>query len=274
MSATKPSNLSHYVEELASTGRHFFKRESAMEVLGINHGAFLDAAAKLGKRGYIVAPRRGFYVITPQRFLKWGAPPPSWYVDAMMRDAERPYYVGLLKAAELHGAAHQAVMDFQIVTDKQWKPIEVGRSRIVFHYRKNLSNVLSATDVRKTDTGSMVLASPALTALDLLRYCKASGGLDHAASVLNELAESIDIQQLLSLVPAFEIPVVQRLGYVLDFLTHDQLATPMQRAVKNRTVRWVELDPNEQLNMVDEVEPARDRRWHMIVRRSLEIDEQ
>ncbi|MFK8079177.1 MAG: type IV toxin-antitoxin system AbiEi family antitoxin [Granulosicoccus sp.] len=94
----------------------------------------------------------------------------------MMRDAGRPYYVGLLKAAELHGAAHQAVMDFQVVTDRQWKPIDVGRTRIVFHYRNNLLDVLDATDARKTDTGSMVLASPALTALDLIRYSKASGG--------------------------------------------------------------------------------------------------
>ncbi|MFK8079178.1 MAG: hypothetical protein AB8B97_02745 [Granulosicoccus sp.] len=84
MSAKKPSNLSLYVEELASTGQYCFKRESAMEALGINHGAILDAAARLRIRGYIVAPRRGFYVITPQRFLKWGAPPPSWYIDAMM----------------------------------------------------------------------------------------------------------------------------------------------------------------------------------------------
>ncbi|MFK8079176.1 MAG: hypothetical protein AB8B97_02735 [Granulosicoccus sp.] len=98
--------------------------------------------------------------------------------------------------------------------------------------------------------------------------------MDHAASVLNELAASIETRQLLLLVSSFELPVVQRLGYVLDFLSHDEIAMPLQRAIENRKVRWVELDPEDQLSMFDDTEPQRDRRWHMIVRRSLEIDEQ
>ena len=81
------TTLAAYVEELASIGSTTFTREDAMEALGVSHGAFLDSAARLKKRGHVFAPRRGFYVITPTRYLKWGAPPPSWYIDAMMRDA-------------------------------------------------------------------------------------------------------------------------------------------------------------------------------------------
>ena len=65
-----------------------------------------------------------------------GAPPPSWYIDDLMRNEGRPYYVGLLSAAELHGASHQAVMEFQVVTDKQMPELHVGRSRIAFCYRR------------------------------------------------------------------------------------------------------------------------------------------
>nr|WP_244608749.1 type IV toxin-antitoxin system AbiEi family antitoxin [Bradyrhizobium algeriense] len=36
-----------------------------------------------------------------------------------MRHENRPYYVGPLKAAELQGASHHAVMEFQIITNKQ-----------------------------------------------------------------------------------------------------------------------------------------------------------
>ena len=36
-----------------------------------------------------------------------------------MRHEGEAYYVGLLKAAELHGATHQAVMEFQVVTGKR-----------------------------------------------------------------------------------------------------------------------------------------------------------
>ena len=101
----RSTNLAEYAEDLASTGRIGFSREEAMEALGVSHGAFLDAAARLAKRGHIFVPRRGYYVITPTRFVKWKAPPSGWYIDAMMKHADRPYYVGMLKAAELHGAA-------------------------------------------------------------------------------------------------------------------------------------------------------------------------
>ena len=40
------------------------------------------------------------------------APPPPWYIDDLMRFEDCSYYVGLLKAGELHGATHQAVMEF------------------------------------------------------------------------------------------------------------------------------------------------------------------
>lgn len=270
----RPTNLAAYVEELESSGQICFKREDAMKALEIGSGAFLDAAARLSKRGYIFAPRRGFYVITPTRFLKWGAPPPTWYVDAMMEGAGRPYYVGLLKAAELHGASHQAVMEFQVMTDRQWKPIRAGRSKIVFYYRKDIVGLERGIERRKTETGSMRVSSPALTALDLIRYNSASGSLDHTASVLNELAAEIDPDQLRELAPSFERSVVQRLGYVLDQLGISEAAAALYRSLDGGSVPWVELDPREASSIIAAGDSRRDKRWHVIVRRSIEIDEQ
>lgn len=270
----QPTSLPSYAEELASTGQTCFTRASAMKALNLSHGAFLDAAARLSKRGHIFAPRRGFYVIIPTRFLKWGAPPPSWYIDAMMQDAGRPYYVALLKAAEIHGAAHQAVMEYQVVTDRQWKPIRAGRSKIAFYYRKDMSVLEAGIQQRKTDTGFMRISSPALTALDLLRYRQASGGLDHAASVLNELAPEIEPERLILLAPVFERSVVQRLGYIFDQLERGELATALHRYLDNGHVPWVELDPSDTNNVIDQSEPQRDHRWHVTIRRLIQIDEQ
>jgi predicted transcriptional regulator of viral defense system len=267
-------NLAAYVEELESTGQIWFRRDEAIEAMGVSHGAFLDAAGRLARQGHIFAPRRGFYVITPTRFLKWGAPPPSWYVDAMMEEAGRPYYVGLLKAAELHGAAHQAVMEFQIMTDRQWKPIRAGRSKIVFYFRKEIDGLESGIERRKTDTGSMRISSPALTALDLIRYPWASGHLNHAASVLNELAPEIDPQQLRALARSFERTVVQRLGYIFDQLGHQVLAGALSSCFENSNTPWIELDPGESNRVIDASEERRDQRWHVIIRRPIEIDEQ
>jgi predicted transcriptional regulator of viral defense system len=269
MMSESATTLAAYVEDLASSGSTNFTREAAMQALGISHGAFLDAAARLKKRGHIFAPRRGFYVITPTRYLKWGAPPPSWYIDAMMQDAERPYYVALLKAAELHGASHQAVMEFQVVTDRQWKPIRAGR-----YFRNDMVSIEHAIERRKTDTGSMRISSPALTALDLVRYAHASGGVDHVASVLNELAATIDPAQLNALVPKFERSVVQRLGYILDHMQHHEIASDLERHVQSGNIPWVELEPKEATAITSGEERERSVRWHIIVRRPIEIDEQ
>ena len=245
-----------------------------MEALGVSHGAFLDAAARLKKRGHVFAPRRGFYVITPTRYLKWGAPPPSWYIDAMMKDAGRPYYVALLKAAEFQGAAHQAVMEFQVVTDRQWKPIRAGRSKLAFYFRKDMEGVEQGIEQKKTDTGSMRMSSPALTALDLVRYPHASGGISHTASVLNELSTRIDSTRLEALLPKFERSIVQRLGYLLDLLGQEELAACLERHLHSGNAPWVELEPREGCVIAASEDRERSARWHVIIRRPIEVDEQ
>jgi hypothetical protein len=42
----------------------------------------------------LLNPRRGFYVVVPPQYLSWGAPPPSWYIDDLMRHEGHSYYVG------------------------------------------------------------------------------------------------------------------------------------------------------------------------------------
>lgn len=193
-----------------------------MQALGVRRGAFLDAAERLQRRGVLLSPRRDFYVVVPPQFASWGAPPPAWYIDALMRHEGQPYYVGLLKAAELHGATHQAVMEFQIVTAKRLPDIRAGRGRIVFYYRKDMTAVEGGIESHKTDTGTMRIFSPALTALDLLRYPQAVGGIDAIATVLADLPPKIDPAQLATLSKAAERPVVQRLGHLLERLGHPQ----------------------------------------------------
>ena len=135
------SALSGYVSGLLSTGRTVFTADEAEQALGVGHGAFLDAAERLQRRKALLNPRQGFYVVVPPQYASWGAPPPAWYIDALMRREGQAYYVGLLKAAELHGATHQAVMEFQVVTAKRLPRIRAGRSMIVFYFRKDMEAV-------------------------------------------------------------------------------------------------------------------------------------
>lgn len=269
------SALSSYVSGLLSMGRTVFTAEEAEQALEVGRGAFLDAAERLQRRKALLSPRQGFYVVVPPQFASWGAPPPPWYIDALMRYEQQPYYVGLLKAAELHGATHQAVMEFQVVSAKRLPKIRAGRNLIVFYFRKDMEAVTAGIEDRKTDTGTIKISSAALTALDLLRYPQASGGIDNVATVLSDLAEKIDPQQLATLSATFERPVVQRLGHLLDRLDHEALTTPMLETLQARgDVPWTELDRQEARDPDFAPEPQeRDPRWRVIVRRVPELDE-
>ena len=269
------SALSRYVSSLLSSGRTVFTAEEAEQTLGVGHGAFLDAAERLQRRKALVNPRQGFYVVVPPQYASWGAPPPAWYIDALMRHESQAYYVGLLKAAELHGATHQAVMEFQVISAKRFPKIRVGRNLIVFYFRKELEAVTEGIEGRKTDTGTMKISSAALTALDLLRYPQASGGIDNVATVLSDLGQRIDPEQLAALSAQVERPVVQRLGHLLEHLGHDALTGPMLKTLQARgSPPWTELDRQEARDPDFAPEPReRDPRWRVIVRRVPELDE-
>jgi predicted transcriptional regulator of viral defense system len=253
-----------------------FFRDEAEAALAIGRGAFLDAAEKLQKRGKLLNPRQGFYVIVPPQNLNFGSPPPASFIDDLMRYEKRPYYVGLLKAAEFHGAAHQAVMEFQVVTDKQIRPIQAGRSKIAFFFKKNISAVASAVEERKTDTGKMKLSSKELTLLDLLRYPDANGGIDNVFTVFADLGPNIDSAKLELLCALFERSIVQRAGYLLDRCGLAEPAEKLDRLLKRDPHRpqWTELDSS--LAQDDDLAGQvldRDKRWNVVVRHLPERDE-
>ena len=268
------SPLSGYVSGLLSAGQVDFTAEEAEHALGIGHGAFLDAAERLQRREAVLNPRQGFYVVVPPQHASWGAPPPAWYIDALMGHEGQAYYVGLLKAAELHGATHQAVMEFQVVTAKRIPRIRAGRSLIVFYFRKDVEAVTAGIEDCKTDTGTMKISSAALTALDLLRYPQASGGIDTVAAVLSDFGQKIDPEQLAALSAVVERPAVQRLGYLLDHLGHDELTGPMLEALRARgSFPWTELDRQGAQDPDFAPEPRqRDLRWRIVVRRVPQVD--
>ena len=275
MHGRRQTRLSSYLTRLQSEGRVVFTRQEAENELGISGRPFLDAAERQQRHGLLISPRRGFYVIVPPQFHSWGAPPPSWYIDRLMGHEGHAYYVGLLKAAELHGATHQAVMEFQVVTDKRLPNIRAGRSTIAFYYRKELSSVMDGLQDRKTETGRMRLSGIELTLLDLLRYSHAGGGLDYVATVAAELGGQLEPDKLAVLSITFERSVSQRLGYLLDRCGfYGQTAALHQSLMRHAPLPWTELDPSQASDRDFRAEPAeRNRRWRVVVRRPPQADQ-
>jgi hypothetical protein len=267
------SDLTDYMTGLLSGGRAVFTRDEAIGTLGVTAHSFLKAAQRQQRRHALLNPRRGFYVVVPPQFLSSGAPPPAWYIDDLMRHEGHPYYVGLLKAAELHGATHQAVMAFQVITDKRIPRIRAGRSIISFIYRKDMARVAGALIDHKTDTGHMKISSAELTAPDLLRYARVAGTIDSIASVLADLGAELRPQALAELAPAFERTVIQRLGYLLEYVKQPKCAAVLHAYLqKSKPLPWVELEPYRRGKKSSQP-LERSERWNVIVRRRPELDE-
>ena len=263
--ATQERRWASVVDELQEGGRYTFTRRE-LEALDDRSAAGLPSALRrLKEKGRIASPRRGFYVIVPVEYRAAGSPPPSWFIDDLMAHLGQPYYVGLLSAAAIHGAAHQQPMVFQVVTDRPTRPARTGRSRIEFHSRRHI-DAIAVMDIQ-TETGSMRVSTPEATAFDLVHYLDAAGHLGNVATVLAELAEEVDGEALARLARVYPTPDTQRLGYLLDLLGEAERVQALASWFAERRQRPVQLVPGK-----PEGDVPSDPRWRVIENEAVEVD--
>jgi predicted transcriptional regulator of viral defense system len=250
------SALSGWVEQLQSRGRYTFTRTEVESETGRSSIAVQSALRRLKRQGRVVAPRRGFIVIVPPEYRSAGSPPASWFIDDLMRFLGQPYYVAILSAAALHGAAHQQPLVFQVVTDRPTRGMRAGNVSIHF----TMSRLVTRLPVipRVTETGTMRVATPETCAFDLVCHAATAGHLGNVATVLAELAERLDPQALVSIAPLVRLPDVQRLGFLLDAAGHHPVADPLAEWLTSRRPRAVPLEPGA--SQFDGADP----RWHVV----------
>ena len=114
-------SLSKFILELSSSGRYHFTTEDAVKALGVSQVAARASLRRLKERGGIASPLRGYHLIIPPEYRSLGCLPPEQFVPQLMEHLKQPYYVGLLNAAEYHGAAHHRPQVFHVVTIKNIK---------------------------------------------------------------------------------------------------------------------------------------------------------
>ena len=206
--------LAAFIQDIAAQGRSCFSFADAEKLKSSTPTAIKAALRRLQKKGEIAMPYRGFYVIVPPEYRAAACLPPEQFIPDLMDHLGEVYYVGLLSAAEYHGAAHQRPQVFQVVAAKSHRPIRCGKMRMEFIFRKNAAKI--PTEPRNTPAGILKIATPEATALDLIGYVGHCAGLDNVATVLAELAEKIDAEHLLGMAKLSPIAWVQRLGYLLE----------------------------------------------------------
>ena len=258
-------SLIAFVNDLQARGRYTFTRAEAAEPMVITDLALEAALRRLKKQGRIANPRRGFYVVVPLEYREAGCPPASWFIDDLMRFVGQPYYVGLLSAAALHGAAHQQPMVFQVITDRATRPARAGRVRIDFHKSRNVERA-PVVEVQ-TETGSMRVSTPEATAFDLVRFVAAAGHASNVATVLGELSENLDPAALEKLADSYAVPEVQRVGYLLEKLGEHDLAKPLAEWLAKRRYRPIPLVPGKALGKI-----SADAKWRVLPNERVEVD--
>lgn len=241
---SEDKKLSDLLNDFQRKGRYSFERSQVGEVLSISPASLSKSLARLAEKGRIKRLRKSFYVIIPIEFTKQGLPPWDWFIEDLMRSLALPYYIGLLSAAALHGAAHQQVQQLQIIVPKQERPIAVEGLSLRFFRKMDLSSTPLIS--RKGHSGMLPVSTPEATALDLVRYARHIGGLDAVLTVLSELAETMDPANIKAACQAeSEIAHVQRLGWLFDHLGHITLADAIYSVLANaKSIPRAVLDPS------------------------------
>lgn len=260
--------LISYLEDLQSKGQYWFLRNEAIKALEISEKAFQKAAKRLTNKVKLTRLRGNFYLLIPPEYRAISALPASWFINVFLGHLNQPYYVGLLSAAALHEAAHQQPMVFQVITNKRTRDITVGQVRIKFYYKKIIEP--SFYELRKTETGTMNVSTPEMTAFDLVRYMDAAGQVNNVATVLCELTEKINPTLLSNLLKNNEVEVTsaQRLGYLLDMLHLGIDLAPLESILKQKKIVRRPL-----INSSNQPTIEHNRRWKILVNEKVEPDE-
>jgi len=265
MGSTRHQTFGNIVDGFQSRGRYTFSFAEMSMAFGGSATALRSAIRRLKEKGRLVSPCREFYVIVPVEYRSLGSPPASWFVDDLMRFAGKLYYVGLLSAAAVYGAAHQQPQQFQVVTEMPTRPMMTGRVRIAFVRKRDIRHV--ATQQVKTETGYMTVSTPEVTVFDLVRHARLCGHLNNVATVLSELAGSIDFARLQDAAARATVPEVQRAGYLLELVGEEAPAERIAEHLRHRRVRPVLLRPGASADG----KPL-DERWRLIINENVEPD--
>ena len=219
----------------------------------------------------IASVYRGFYVIIPVQYVLRGSVPATYYIDQLMAYLSKPYYVCMLSAAELLGAAHQRPQQFSVMTTFPKRRVVSTRNVIIdWFYREGLPE--DALITKNTETGTIRISNPLLTAADLVQYQQHVGGLSRVATILEELSEQINIKSQFASLASFVKKVTwQRLGYILEHVVEEnELADELYEQIRNLpgSLMYMPLSTSAEDNTSE-----RNSRWKININVQIEKDD-
>lgn len=208
-----------FIEKRLSQGKFTFSLdELEAEFPKRTEKALKSALSRIVAKGKVVRVHHLFYVIVPPEFRAKGILPPVYFISDLMKFLGRRYYVSLLSAAALHGAAHQQPQKFFASIDAP--PLRAKRLAglsLDFVVTRAIPETL--TIEMKTPAGFIKVSNPLLTLSDLLEFPKRAGGWKRVLEVAEELTESIAPDMITKPFLAHVKQVtLQRLGFYWEYV--------------------------------------------------------
>ena len=234
---TKYEYIDKYLLEIRAKGRYSFTFDELNKAFDVSEQAIRRKINRLKNAKKIAIIRKDFYVVLPPESMASGSLSPYLYIDDLMKELNRDYYVALYSAAALYGAAHQQPMDYQIIVGSPLRKIKQGNVGINFFVRKEWQQ--STIVQKQSAAGYFNVSSPELTALDFTAFNGKIGGISRILPILSELIENIEPKAMYQVAKYYpQTSALQRLGYLFsEVIDRQDLANSIQRVVKNRATQ-------------------------------------
>lgn len=257
--------VSEFIHDLQKKSIYIFREDEISKVVKVSKESIRKALTRLIEKKRIIRLHTGFFCIVPIEYENAGAPPTVWFIDALMSFLNQPYYVSMLTASALQGAAHQQPSEFQVITTKQQRPLSIGRTCIKFYNRIDLQNI--PIQKMKSEAGYFNVSSPEITAFDLIKYVKHVGAYHNIATVLHELSSKIDPEKLVEAASFFDMPTIQRTGYILETFGEVNVTQKLLLWINKKKPRHTPLRPDKSC------QGEKNAHWRIIINEIIEGDE-
>lgn len=265
-------SIAEWIEQREIQGFPTFSfKEVRKNFPALNNSSISNELCRLNKKKRIQSVHKGFYTAVPISFKEKGIVPPYNYIGQLMTHLNKPYYISLLSAGVLNGAAHQRPQRMSITTvlpkisnSKDYNP------SLVWSFRKEIpEDFLLETN---SDTGIILYSNPELTAVDLVQYNSLIGGLSVASTIIEELAEKLDFEKFGDKIKKITTyPTLQRLGYILDIILGQQeLADSIYKILQPnfKDIKYRPLSTDKPTAGYE-----KNTKWKVIINQEIETDE-
>ena len=263
-----------WTEDLPKRGKiTFSKEEVELQFPHLTNRNIQNTLNRLVTKKKIQSVWRGFWVVVPVEYGLRGVVDPTEYIAQLMNFLGQKYYIGLLSAAAIHGAAHQQPMELMLVTASNHLRAKVKNDvKISFVAKKDIpQQYLQQITVK---SGYIPVSTPELTAIDLLLYINNVGGINRVATVLSELAEVIDFERIsIDFFQYANTADIQRLGYLLETLGFIEIADLLFQKANEANLKFRKYPLCIKKQPIKLTNFPIDKKWGIIINEEIETDE-